>query len=265
MPGGAIARFMTASDGARLHYLEAGGGRTLVFVPGWSMPGAIWEPQLDYFAARGFRVVAFDPRGQGRSEVAPSGYNVTRRARDIHELIGGLGEGRVVLIGWSLGVLEALAYVHHHGSDRLAALVLVDNSIGEDPPPRSDPTFLRRLASERGKTVEQFVRGMYRTPQDESYLRRITDQALRLPLADSVALLSYAEPRSFWREAAHRVPVPLLYAVTARFREQAGNLVKRRPQARVEVFDDAGHALFVDEADRFNRLLDDFLRSIPGR
>jgi non-heme chloroperoxidase len=57
--------FMT-SDGVELHYLEAGSGPTIMFVPGFTAPAEIWEPQLVHFAAT-HRVVALDPRSQGRS------------------------------------------------------------------------------------------------------------------------------------------------------------------------------------------------------
>ena len=60
------SRFFVTSDGVRLHYLEAGPrlAHTIVFVPGWTMPAWIWQPQLQAFAQR-YHVVAFDPRGQG--------------------------------------------------------------------------------------------------------------------------------------------------------------------------------------------------------
>ena len=61
------------SDGVQLHYLEAGSGPTLVFVPGWTMPAEIWDPQIRHFAAT-HRVVALDPRGHGRSEKPAHGY-----------------------------------------------------------------------------------------------------------------------------------------------------------------------------------------------
>ena len=66
----AQSRFFITSDGVRLHYLEAGPrtGHTIVFVPGWTMPAWIWEPQISAFAQR-YHVVAFDPRGQGESDV----------------------------------------------------------------------------------------------------------------------------------------------------------------------------------------------------
>jgi microsomal epoxide hydrolase len=260
----ATSRFFTTSDGVQLHYLEAGEGRTLVFVPGWSMPAEIWAPQIEHFAPH-HHVIAFDPRAQGRSQVPASGYTPERRARDIHELLETIGGQPVVLIGWSLGVLDSLAYVREFGQARLAALVLVDNSIGEEPPPAGDPTFLDRLRRNRAATVERFVRNMYRTPQPEDYLKRITRSALRVPLGPSIALLSYPKPREFWRESVYGVDTPLLYAVSARFKEQAGNLGRKHPRARVEVFERAGHALFVDESARFNALLDDFLAKAVWR
>jgi microsomal epoxide hydrolase len=266
LPGASAGgeRDFLTSDGVRLHYREAGAGRPIVFLPGWTMPGSIWRAQLTHFA-RSHRAIAFDPRGQGDSDVPPGGYDLQRRARDIKELLDQLGPEPVVLVGWSLGVLESLAYVGANGTARLAAVVLVDNSIGEEPPPVSDPTFLVRLQRDRVKTVEGFVRGMYRRPQDEAYLRGIVEASLRTPLEASVALLSYPYPRERWRELVYRIDKPLLYAVTARFKGQAANLKKNRPEAWVEVFDQAGHALFVDEAARFNDLLDRFLAAVAAR
>jgi microsomal epoxide hydrolase len=242
----------------RLHYLEAGRGATLVFVPGWTMPARIWTPQIRYFAQR-FRVVALDPRSQGESQVAASGYDSQRRARDIKELLDALHLDAVVLVGWSLGVLESLTYVRLFGTNRLNALVLVDNSVGEEPPPAFDPTFLERLQRDRQATTEQFVRGMYRNSQSEEYYQHIIEQALKTPTDAAVKLLHSPYPRQMWREILHSVDKPTLYVVTARFKEQALNLKRSRPKVRVAIFEDAGHALFVDEPERFNALLEAFI------
>jgi non-heme chloroperoxidase len=250
-------KYFSASDGVRLHYLEAGQGTTLVFVPGWTMPAHIWQSQIDHFAKR-HRVIAFDPRGHGKSSVPREGYIVERRARDIGELLGELNEP-VVLVGWSLGVLESLAYVELAGTERVRALVLVDNSIGEEPPPSFDPTFVSRLKQNRKVTTERFVRNMYRTPQPETYLRQIIDSALRVPTDAAVALLSYPYPRERWKKIVYTADRPILYAVSTRFSGQAQNLKKNHPKAQIEIFDNAGHALFVDESERFNRVLEQFI------
>jgi hypothetical protein len=91
----------TTSDGAELHYLEAGSGPTLVFVPGWSMPAEVWEHQIRHFSSD-YRVVALDPRGQGRSENPGHGYHPSRRGLDIGELIEHLGGEPVVLVDYQI-------------------------------------------------------------------------------------------------------------------------------------------------------------------
>lgn len=260
--GGAGAAEFRASDGARLHYAAAGAGETIVLVPGWTMPASIWAPQIEHLSRR-YRVIAFDPRAQGASAVAARGYSMARRARDIGELIEHLGVPRVVLAGWSLGVLEALAYVRTEGDARVAALVLVDNSVGEDPPPASrSGNFFERLRREREKTMAAFVREMFRSAQTPEYLDALTAQALKTPLAASIELLTIRQPREYWREAVYGTARPVLYAVTPRFRGQAENLQRKRAGTRSEVFENAGHALFVDEPARFNALLDEFLAGV---
>jgi microsomal epoxide hydrolase len=267
----AESRHFRTSDGVRLHYDDRGQARSegarasILFVPGWSMPAAIWEPQLSYFA-RQYRVVALDPRGQGESAIAPAGYTPERRARDIAELIVAAGLQRPVIVGWSLGVLEALAYVEAHGDLAHAGLVLVDNSVGEEPAPRGGkgPAFTSRLRADRVQTVRGFVRSMYRAPQPEAYLESIERAALRTPLEASVALLSWNWPRTRWRDALYATRKPVLYVVTPSFAAQAANVARKRPDIRTEVFAQAGHALFVDEVARFNGLLDEFLETLSG-
>ena len=253
-----VSRFFRTSDGVRLHVLERRPPRpghsapTIVLVPGWCMPASIWSHQLAAFGAR-WRTIAFDPRGQGRSEVPRGGYTADRRADDIADLLA--QEERVVLVGWSLGVLDALQYVYRHGADRLAGLALVDNSIGEPPAPQGGGQFFQHLRQRREPTVDAFVRGMFHRTQPESEIDRLVRDALRMPLADSIALLSYPIARSHWRRIAEGFDRPLAYLVTPRLRAQSEHLQRARPASRIAVFEHAGHALFVDEAARFNHIV----------
>ncbi len=255
------SRFFVTSDGVRLHYLEAGPrlGHTIVFVPGWTMPAWIWQPQIRAFAQR-YHVVAFDPRGQGDSDAPAWGYEPGRRGQDIAELIADLEPVPVVLVGWSLGVLDTLAYVRTHGDEKVAGLVLVDNSVGEEPPPpphgrrRPGPVLPHALAMHR------FVLGMFHHPPSESYVDRLTEATLHTPEPASRALLAYPLPRTYWRDAVYSTRRPVLYVVRPGWlSEQAANLARNRPGTQIAVFPDAGHALFVDDAARFNALLAGFL------
>ncbi len=256
------SRFFTTSDGVRLHYLEAGpaDAPTMVFVPGWTMPAWIWERQIQAFAVDR-HVVAFDPRGQGQSQIAPSGYEPDRRGQDIGELIGQLGPRPVLVVAWSLGVLDLLDYVASSGDGRLAGLVLVDNSVGEDPPPAP----MTRPPGAR-MDREQFVRGMFHTPQSADFIERLARASEQMPDPYANALLAYPKPRTFWRNAVESTAKPVLYVVRPRLTGQAENLVRNHPAAETALFSDAGHALFVDEPERFDALVADFAtrRIWPG-
>ena len=261
-PAHAADMQFTTSDGVRLHVIEAGPpqAQTIVFVPGWTMPAWIFQEQIAAFS-RTYHVVALDPRGQGDSEVPPGGYNQDRRGRDIADLLAAMGGRPVLLVGWSLGVLDALAYVQQAGDGRLAGLVLIDNSIGEDPPPQPS-----RLPARPGPRVSRevqmrrFVASMFRSTPGVAYLERLTDTALRTPPDAAAQLSSYPVPRTFWRDAVYSVRKPILYVVRPRFGAQAGNLAARHPLAETTVFETAGHALFVDEPGRFDQLLQSFIK-----
>src|SRR5580704_17673145 len=120
--------FFTTSDGVKLHYLESGTGPTILFVPGWTMPAEIWQPQMEHFS-NNYHVVAVDPRSQGSSDKPTEGNYPGRRAQDYKELIDHLGGSPVVLVGWSLAVHEALTYVEMFGTYKLNGLVLVDLNV----------------------------------------------------------------------------------------------------------------------------------------
>ncbi|MBI3370155.1 MAG: alpha/beta hydrolase [Betaproteobacteria bacterium] len=260
------SHWFTTSDQVRLHVLEAGlrdgDSPVVAFVPGWSMPASIFRPQLAALGER-YAVAALDPRGQGLSDVPAGGYAIGRRAQDIAEFVARYR--RVVLVAWSLGALEALEYVHEHGADALHALVLVDSSVGEDPPPPSGSDFVAELERDRPAALQGFVRGMFRSPRPEAELRALRDQAMRMPLSASISLFPSSVPRKHWRQIARAVPVPLVYAVTPPLAAQAENLRRARPATRIAVFADAGHALFVDDPERFNRLLESLLADSAGR
>lgn len=276
-PSGACAstadHFFTTSDGVRLHYVDTGtsgaGAPVLVFVPGWTMPGWIFQPQLDAFTRR-YRVVVLDPRGQGSSEVPTFGYTYDRRGDDIAELVqrlskpGGVPQ-RVVLVGWSLGVLDSLAYVHAHGDAALAGLVLIDNSVGEDPPP-SPPKrpYHKSPRQSHAEFMAGFVRSMFKRPQPPAYLQQLTAATLRTPEPAANALLAYTVPRTYWKEALYATAKPVLYVVRPGFAGQAGNLAAHHPGAETLVIPDLGHALFVDDPQRFNTVLQSFLSRRVG-
>ena len=254
-----IRRSFQTTDGVILSFLEAGAEHrnkpSIVLVPGWLMPGRIWENQLKDFS-QAYHTLAFDPRGQGESQVASSGYTAERRATDLHELL--LQRSSVLLIGWSLGAIEALQCVQMFGSVRLAGLVLVDSSVGEEPAPGASGGFKDNLRRDRDKTLREFMNAIFAKPLPEKEVTELVRGAKRMPLEDSLALLDYPFERSHWRNIVRSFDKPLLYIVTPQYEQQAANLKKNRPGTEIELFKNAGHALFVDEPQRFNALIRKF-------
>ncbi len=263
---GLTDNWFVTSDSVRLHYLGGGSGSTIVFVPGWTMPADIWEPQLRYFA-RSHRVIALDPRSQGASERVSEGNFVGRRAQDVHELLHHLGAQHVVLVVWSLGVAEALELVERFGTADIAGLVLVDGLIWVSPNSSAaafvDSTLVRLLRDRRTFTAA-FVRDMYRTQRDRQYLAHLTRVALSTPTPTAYTLFAsaYAVGRRDWRSALCRVDRPVLCIGTGFMREAADTVRVTVPDAQVEIFEHAGHAIFVDEPERFNRVLERFVERL---
>lgn len=259
-------RSFQTSDGVTLSFLEAGSERagknhpTIVLVPGWLMPGMIWRKQLDAFGQRHY-TLALDPRGQGASQVPPTGYTAERRATDLQEFLAPHSD--VLLIGWSLGAIEALQYAHMFGTARLAGLALIDSSVGEEPAPGAGGKFQESLRRDRDKALREFIHAIFAKSPGESEIEELVRGAKRMSLENSLALLDYPFERSHWRAIARGFDKPLLYVVTPQFEQQAANLKKNRPATQIEVFKKAGHALFADEPQRFNALIEKFAARLP--
>lgn len=261
----------TTSDGVELHYLEAGSGPPLVFVPGWTMPAEVWELQLRHFA-RTHRVVALDPRGHGRSEKPTFGYHPLRRSLDIGELLEHVGGEPAVIVGWSLGVPEAVVYAQEFGTGAVRAFVLVDWDIaGNEAVDPEELAFIRSRVEgvllDRAAYTRAFIESLYATPQPEAYLNRITQSALAMPEAAAALVTANAlllGPLDL-RPALQALDRPVLFVFSSL--EWAGVAAQKarrdRPDDRVEVIAGTSHALFVDKAEEFNRLLEGFLASLP--
>ena len=286
--------FVTTPDGIKIHYLEAGEVRTvgsmqvggtpspgamtkgqvslydmrqqpsMLFIPGWTMPAWIWEQQIAHFA-KTHRVVAMDPRSQGDSSQPSEGHYPAARARDIKAVVDQLHLAPVVLIGWSMGVSEAVAYVDQFGTDTLAGLVLVDGWAGVDYDSKLTPQMWQwatGFQKDRRAQTQAFVPSMFKKPQSEEYLKRLTEASLRTPTNSAVALF-VGLFTSDYRPALAKINKPTLLVVAqSPWITIYQDMQKRIPGSRLEVFDAVGHALFVDEPARFNSLLDDFLRDL---
>ncbi|EPR39091.1 alpha/beta hydrolase fold-containing protein [Desulfovibrio sp. X2] len=138
---------ITTKDGAQIFYKDWGSGQPIVFHHGWPLSGDEWDAQMLYFLDKGFRVIAPDRRGNGRSSQIATGHDMDHFASDVAELAAHLDLRDAVHIGHSTGGGEAARYVARHGKGRVAKLVMV----GAVP-----PIMLKTAANPEGLPMEVF-------------------------------------------------------------------------------------------------------------
>ncbi|MCL1127591.1 alpha/beta fold hydrolase [Shewanella surugensis] len=115
----------TASDGAKLHYLEAGQGETLLLLPGGGFSADIFQHQMEAFS-QDYRVISLDKRGHGKSEKVDFGYRIARFAHDLHDLLTTLALTQVTIVGHSLGAAMVYNYIDLFGHQSIKQFIIVD-------------------------------------------------------------------------------------------------------------------------------------------
>lgn len=116
---------LTTPDGTTLYCKDWGSGPPVVFCHGWPLSSDAWESQMVFLAAHGYRCIAHDRRGHGRSSQPSKGNEMDTFADDLAELIGQLDLKGITLIGHSMGGGEVARYLGRHGTERVAKVVLV--------------------------------------------------------------------------------------------------------------------------------------------
>lgn len=116
---------ITTKDGTEIFYKDWGSGQPVVFSHGWPLNADAWDDQLALVAANGFRAIAHDRRGHGRSGQSWDGNNMDTYADDLAELIEALDLNDAVLVGHSTGGGEVARYIGRHGTARVAKAVLL--------------------------------------------------------------------------------------------------------------------------------------------
>lgn len=116
---------ITTRDGTDIYYKDWGSGQPVVFCHGWPLDGDMWEYQMNFLAERGYRVIAYDRRGFGRSGQPWNGYDYDTFADDLAELMESLDLKEAVLVGFSMGGGDVARYIGRHGSKRVAKAVLL--------------------------------------------------------------------------------------------------------------------------------------------
>ncbi len=182
---------LTTRDGTQIYYEDWGTGQPVVFSHGWPLSSHAFEDQMFFLAAHGYRCVAHDRRGHGRSSQPWQGYDMDTFADDLAQLVEALDLQRAVHIGHSMGGGEVARYIGRHGTGRVAKTVL----IGAVP-----PLMLQTAASPGGLPMEVFDRIRASILADRSqFFREVSAPFYGANKPDSK--VSQGLRDSFWHQA----------------------------------------------------------------
>ena len=119
--------YIETSDKVQLFYNDWGSGRPVVLIHGWPLNSGMWEYQAPVLAQSGYRVIAYDRRGFGKSDQPWTGYDYDTLADDLDALMTKLNLREATLVGFSMGGGEVARYLSRHGTDRVAQAALISS------------------------------------------------------------------------------------------------------------------------------------------
>jgi non-heme chloroperoxidase len=271
------SHMVEVGDGVSLRVIEAGkpsDGPALVFIPGWSTDADIWRHQIGMFA-KTHRVIAVDPRSQGESTKTTRGNTPETRTQDLHALLERLGVQRPLLIGWSQGVQDIAAFVERYGTKELAGIVLVDAAISDGADgiaarPEETAAQFKMFAVYQAHQRE-YLGGMMRAiiskPPSDGTIEGLVSTGMKTPPDIGVGMLVADMFGANRTPTLKKIECPTLIIASAKSFElsrQKGG-ADQIPHARFEKVDDAAHAVFIDQPDRFNELLKSFVANLSTK
>jgi non-heme chloroperoxidase len=264
--------YITTTDGAQIHYLQAGKATTastIVFIPGWTLSASLWNQELRTFA-RSRLAVAVESRSQGESSKMLSGNTPERRAVDLHELLHALHISKIVIVGWSQGAQDVAAYIQQYGTDTLSGVVFVDSPVSAgaaevDIHREFSKVILSRLSSldaNPAEYSEALVQSIFSKPHPELDIEHLIEESEKTPPTIGTAMLLMDIFGADRRPALKKINRPALVISSAGSplldaqKEMAGEI----PGARLVVVEGAGHAVFIDDPEKFDTALAQLLR-----
>jgi len=269
---------VTARDGTVIHFTDWGHGIPVVFSHGWPLSADAWEDQMLFLAEHGFRVIAHDRRGHGRSSKAWHGNDMDTYADDLATLLDTLDITGATLVGHSTGGGEVARYIGRHGTGRVAKAVLIGavtpqmvvSPTNPDGVPMSVFDSIREgVRNDRAQYFLDLSMPFYGFNRpgakvSEGMRQSFLIQGLQCSIKSAYACVKQFSETDFSADL-HKMTIPTLLihgdddqivplATTAR------RAVEMLPQGRLSVFEGAGHGLPSTHKDRLNAELLAFLR-----
>jgi pimeloyl-ACP methyl ester carboxylesterase len=261
-------------NGVQLYYEEKGSGQPVLFVHGIWASCRFFKKQIPWFGEN-YRAIALDLRGHGRSSMTLYGQTVPTYASDLRAFIDCLGLKDVIIVGWSMGAFILWQYYELFGEENIKAAVIIDQSPTDfryDDFPLGMITFeelfewFYQTQTNRNELIRGIVPMMFKNTLPEEDFQWMFDEMTRAPELVAAAILFDQGVRDY-RKVIQEFPIPSLICFGADETLQkvaAGQWIeKAMKNARLEVFDESCHCPFFEEPERFNNILDTFIRDLP--
>lgn len=268
------ASWVTTSDGTRLAVREYGNprGPAIVFVHGIAQSQLAFGRQMRSPLATKYRLISYDLRGHGESDkpLSQDAYTSGRRmSDDLQAVLDATHAKRPVLVGWSLGGIVVAQYLSDYGDSGIAGVNFAGARIAQPPEqPARMPggAFLREMLQpdlERNiRATANFVRACVAAPLTADEFELMLGYNMASPVNARAATLKWSGGTNF-AEALLRIQVPVLIShgrrdqvIAPAVAQEAARLLKT---SRLSWYDNAGHSVFFEDAERFNRELAAFV------
>ena len=265
-------KFVRVSPDLELYYEEAGSGPPLVFVTGWTGTSEFFVPyQIMHFSKK-YRVLAYDPRSQGRSGKTLENHNYVQHGKDLRAFMEALQLKDAIVVAWSWGCHDVYGYFRTYGTDNVKAFVCIDQppkSIAAQKGDWSDfgdagevGGLINGLAYDRRAVMNEFVPTVVQHKMTQGELSWAMDQVLKTP--DYVAILLAADA-SFadYSEEAKKIDgkIPVLN-VSAESRADAAKVWLAKNAPHSETLALGNHMMFREFPDKFNAAVGAFLAKV---
>jgi non-heme chloroperoxidase len=274
---------ITTHDGANIYYKDWGSGPAVVFSHGWPLNADAWDEQLFLLASQGYRAIAHDRRGHGRSTQTWTGNNMDTYADDLAALVDELRLDDVIHVGHSTGGGEVVRYVARHGTKNVAKVVLVsavppfmlktsDNP--EGVPMEALDAIRAGVTADRSQFWKDFALPFYGANRPNAKISEgIREAFWRLSMqagtAAAIQCIKAFSETDFRADLA-KIDVPTLIihgdddqvVPIAVGGQRSAKMIR---DAKFIVYEGAPHALMTTHRERFNKDLLSFIESSAGR
>ena len=249
-------------NGINVRYEDSGSGAAVFLTHGYAATGRMWEPQRKALNDAGYRLITWDMRGHGGTDSPddPAQYSEALTVEDMTAILDMLGVERAVVGGLSLGGYMSLAFYLAH-PERVRALVLCDTGPGYRNP--EGRAVWNRRAEKQALNFEQ--NGLEAASQSAEVRATLKDHRSAMGLAHSGrGMLAQFDSRVIDSLAEIRVPgLIIIGEKDERFMAGSQYMGNKIPHSRLEIIPDAGHASNMAQPEAFNRVLLEFLVSLP--